>query len=49
MAHKTAEFDHMVERLMEEYHVPGVSIAIVQGEEIDAKVVVIYPNPRQYH
>lgn len=49
MAHKTAEFDQMVERLMEEFHVPGVSIAIVQGDEIDAKVVVTYPNPRQDH
>ncbi|KAL2273988.1 hypothetical protein FJTKL_03705 [Diaporthe vaccinii] len=39
MAHKTAEFDQMVERLMEEWHVPGLSIAVVQGDHIDAKLI----------
>lgn len=38
MAHKTAEFDQMVEKLMEEWHVPGLSMAVVQGDQIDAKV-----------
>lgn len=42
MAHKTAEFDQMVERLMEEWHVPGLSIAVVQGDHIDAKVNAMY-------
>ncbi|KAG8163527.1 hypothetical protein KVR01_006824 [Diaporthe batatas] len=37
MAFKTAEFDQLVERLMEEWHVPGLSIAVVQGDQIDAK------------
>lgn len=41
MAHKTAEFDQMVERLMEEWHVPGLSIAVVQGDHIDEKVNAI--------
>lgn len=38
MAHKTAAFDEMVERLMEEWHVPGLSIAVIQGDQIDTKV-----------
>lgn len=41
MAHKTVEFDQMVERLMEEWHVPGLSIAVVQGDHIDEKVNAI--------
>lgn len=38
MAHSTAEFDHMVEKLMEEWNVPCLSLAIVHGEDIEAKV-----------
>jgi CubicO group peptidase (beta-lactamase class C family) len=44
MAHKTAEFDQLVERLMEEWHAPGLSIAVVQGDQIDAKVNAILPS-----
>lgn len=38
MAFKTAEFDQLVEILMREWHVPGLSIAVIQGDQIDAKV-----------
>jgi len=38
MAHKTAQFEKLVQRLMDEYNVPGLSIAIIQGEEISTKV-----------
>ena len=42
MAHKTAEFDSLVEETMKEWHVPGLAIAVIQGEEIYTKVG-IYP------
>ncbi|KAJ4373266.1 hypothetical protein N0V83_003560 [Neocucurbitaria cava] len=37
MAHKTIEFEQLVARLMEEWKVPGLSIAVVQGDEMFAK------------
>lgn len=48
MAHKTAEFDQLVERLMEEWHVPGLSIAVVQGDQIDAKVNTVHTLTYKY-
>jgi CubicO group peptidase (beta-lactamase class C family) len=40
MAHKTYEFEKLVQEMMKEWNVPGLSIAIVQGDEIYAKVFV---------
>lgn len=39
MAHTTSQFDQRVRDLMEEWRVPGLSMAIVHGDEIDAKVM----------
>jgi hypothetical protein len=40
MAHKTPEFERLVQERMKEWNVPGLSIAIVQGDEIYTKVLV---------
>ena len=32
------EFDTLVERKMREYHVPGISCAVIKGEEVFSKV-----------
>ncbi|KAF2019814.1 beta-lactamase/transpeptidase-like protein [Aaosphaeria arxii CBS 175.79] len=37
MAAFTSEFDEQVEELMKEFHVPGISIAIVKKDDIQAK------------
>ncbi|KAH6644565.1 beta-lactamase/transpeptidase-like protein [Boeremia exigua] len=37
MAHTNAAFDANVRRLIYEWHVPGLGVAIVQGDEIQAK------------
>lgn len=39
MAHKTPEFEKLVQQKMEEWKVPGLSIAVVQGDEIYNKVI----------
>jgi CubicO group peptidase (beta-lactamase class C family) len=41
MVHKTLEFEKLVQEKMEEWKVPGLSIAIVQGDEIFTKVIGI--------
>lgn len=41
MAHRTKKFEELVLRLIDEWHVPGLSIAVVQGDEIDAKVNIV--------
>lgn len=38
MAHKTAAFDENIRQLIKEWKVPGLAIAIVSGDEINAKV-----------
>jgi hypothetical protein len=38
MAHKTFEFEELVQKCMEEWRVPGLSIGVVQGDAIYAKV-----------
>lgn len=48
MAYKTAEFDQLVERLMEEWHAPGLSIAVVQGDQIDAKVNMVHISSHKH-
>lgn len=40
MAHRTVEFDQLVKKTIDEWNVPGLSIAIVQGGDIFAKVVL---------
>ncbi|KAH7389751.1 beta-lactamase/transpeptidase-like protein [Pyrenochaeta sp. MPI-SDFR-AT-0127] len=37
MAHKTAEFDELVLKTIHKWKVPGLSIAVVEGDEIFAK------------
>ncbi|KAH7066745.1 beta-lactamase/transpeptidase-like protein [Paraphoma chrysanthemicola] len=37
MAHKTTEFEQLVLQTMKEWNVPGLSIAVVNGENIDPK------------
>ena len=32
------DFDALVDRKLKEYHVPGISIAVVKGEEVFSKV-----------
>jgi CubicO group peptidase (beta-lactamase class C family) len=39
MAHKTHEFEKLVHKYMEEWKVPGLSIAVVQGDEVYSKVI----------
>ncbi|KAI3391181.1 hypothetical protein diail_7786 [Diaporthe ilicicola] len=48
MAYKTVEFDQLVTGLMQEWHVPGLSIAVIQGDEIDAKAYgyAKFPNEK---
>jgi hypothetical protein len=38
MAHVSAEFDQLVQALMVEWNVPGLAIAIIQGDEIYKRV-----------
>lgn len=38
MAHKTADFEQLIRKTIEEWKVPGLSIAVVEGDEIYAKV-----------
>jgi hypothetical protein len=39
MAHKTPEFEQLVRKYMKEWKVPGLSIAVVQGDDIHTKVI----------
>jgi CubicO group peptidase (beta-lactamase class C family) len=39
MAHKTQQFERLVQEKMEEWKVPGLSLAIIQGEDIYTKVI----------
>jgi hypothetical protein len=38
MAYKTTEFDDFVLEKIQEFNVPGLSVAIVKGDEIYSKV-----------
>lgn len=38
MAHVTAAFDDNVQKLIDEWKVPGLGVAVVQGDQIHAKV-----------
>jgi len=38
MAYKTAEFEKLVLEKINEFHVPGLSLAVVQGDDIHSKV-----------
>jgi hypothetical protein len=40
MAHRTLEFEKLVHKCMEEWKVPGLSIAVVQGDEVYSKVTL---------
>jgi hypothetical protein len=46
MAHKTRAFDELVQRTIDEWKVPGLSIAVVQGDEIYAKVLDHCPTDK---
>lgn len=46
MAHATAAFDKNVEKIIEEWKVPGLGVAIVQGEQIHAKVCLANISPK---
>ena len=39
MAHATAAFDESVRKIIDEWNVPGLGIAIVKGNQIDAKAL----------
>lgn len=39
MAHKTQQFERLVQEKMEEWKVPGLSLAIIEGEDIYTKVI----------
>lgn len=41
MAYATAVFDEEVQKIIEEWKVPGLAIAVIQGDEIHAKVLSI--------
>jgi CubicO group peptidase (beta-lactamase class C family) len=41
MAHKTPEFEQLVQKTIEEWKVPGLSIAVIRGDEIYSKVVAL--------
>jgi len=43
MAHITAEFDQLIEEMMNEWHVPGLAVAVINGDEIHSKVVPAIP------
>jgi hypothetical protein len=38
MAHETAEFERLILDMLKEYNTPGLSIAIIRGDDIYAKV-----------
>ena len=38
MAHNTPEFDQLVLEKIKEFNVPGLSLAVVQGDDIYSKV-----------
>jgi hypothetical protein len=38
MAYRTPEFEKLVLKKIAEFHVPGLSLAVVQGDEIYSKV-----------
>jgi hypothetical protein len=38
MAHKTPEFDKLVLERIKEFNAPGLSLAVVQGDDIYSKV-----------
>lgn len=46
MAHATAAFDKNVEKLIDEWKVPGLGVAIVQGDQIHAKVHAASIGPK---
>jgi hypothetical protein len=37
-AHRTAEFDRLVQRTMNDWKVPGLAIAVVQGDKMYTNV-----------
>jgi CubicO group peptidase (beta-lactamase class C family) len=39
MAHKAPEFEKLIQERMKEWNVPGLSLALVQGDEIYTKVL----------
>lgn len=41
MLHTDAAFDDNVRRLIDDYQVPGLGIAVVQGDQIHAKVLTV--------
>jgi CubicO group peptidase (beta-lactamase class C family) len=41
MAHKTPEFEQLVQKIIEDWKVPGLSIAVIRGDEIYSKVVAL--------
>ncbi|KAF2790876.1 beta-lactamase/transpeptidase-like protein [Melanomma pulvis-pyrius CBS 109.77] len=48
MAHKTSDFDRLVQELMNEWKVPGLAIAVIHGDEIYTKGygVAKFPNEK---
>ena len=44
MAHITAEFDQIVEEMMNEWHVPGLAVAAINGDSIHSRVVTTIPT-----
>jgi hypothetical protein len=46
MAHATAAFDENVSKLIDEWKVPGLGVAICQGDQIHAKARLANFNPK---
>lgn len=42
MAFATAAFDENVRKIIDEWKVPGLGIAVVQGDQIQSKVPLIF-------
>jgi hypothetical protein len=44
MAYKTTEFDDFVLEKIQEFNVPGLSLAVIKGDEIYSKVNKLSSN-----
>jgi hypothetical protein len=43
MAHRSLKFEGLIQKAIEEKKVPGLAIAVIEGEQISAKVTLIIP------
>lgn len=49
MAHQTPEFKQLVREKINEWKIPGLSLAVIQGEEIHTQVLEIFAYAMKFH